>query len=250
MESPKRDEFDLFISYAHADDGGEHAGKVTALVALIKADYQRVTCTPLRVFFDTDDIRSMDAWEARILAGLGQSKIMVAVLSPNYSMSDFCRKEWELYVETKLAEALPGEGITPIYVVRHPAFEADPVEEEIRQWINDLRRRQYIEWHPFWNEGASALQREDVHRRLAVLPGQIATGSSAPPSATRRPTPCPCRVFTSSAATTRCNRSCTTCSRATSARSRRCTASPGSARACWRSPTPGATASGIPAGGS
>jgi len=174
MEFPKRDEFDLFISYAHADDRGEHAGKVTALVEAIKADYLRVTGTPLRVFFDTDEIRSMDAWEARILTGLRQSKMMVAILSPSYFASAYCLKEWEIYVETELAQALPGEGITPIYVVRHPAFETDPVEEQLRHWIKDLRRRQYIEWLPFWPEGAAALERQDVRRKLADLPGQIA----------------------------------------------------------------------------
>ena len=174
MEPPKRDEFDLFISYAHADDRGEHAGKVAALVEAIKADYLRVTGTPLRVFFDTDEIRSMDAWEARILTGLRQSKMMVAILSPSYFASAYCLKEWEIYVETELAQALPGEGITPIYVVTHPAFEADPVEEQLRHWIKDLRRRQYIEWLPFWPEGAAALERQDVRRKLADLPGQIA----------------------------------------------------------------------------
>ncbi|MGD0042229.1 MAG: TIR domain-containing protein, partial [Isosphaeraceae bacterium] len=174
MEFPKRDEFDLFISYAHADDRGEHAGKVAALVEAIKADYLRVTGTPLRVFFDTQEIRSMDAWEARILTGLRRSKMMVAILSPSYFASAYCLKEWEIYVETELAQALPGEGITPIYVVRHPAFEADPVEEQLRHWIKDLRRRQYIEWLPFWPEGAAALERQDVRRKLADLPGQIA----------------------------------------------------------------------------
>ena len=174
MESPKRDEFDLFISYAHTDDRGAHAGKVTALVEAIKADYLAVTGTPLRAFFDTDEIRSMDAWEARILTGLRQSKMMVAILSPSYFASAYCLKEWEIYVETELALALPGEGITPIYVVRHPAFETDPVEEQLRHWIKDLRSRQYIEWLPFWPEGAAALERQDVRRKLADLPGQIA----------------------------------------------------------------------------
>ena len=93
MESPKRDEYDLFISYAHADDRGAHAGKVTALVEAIQADYLRVTGTPLRVFFDTQEIRSMDAWEARILTGLRQSKMMVAILSPSYFGSAYCLKE-------------------------------------------------------------------------------------------------------------------------------------------------------------
>jgi len=48
------------------------------------------------------------------------------------------------------------------------------VEEQLRHWIKDLRRRQYIEWLPFWPEGAAALERQDVRRRLADLPGQIA----------------------------------------------------------------------------
>jgi hypothetical protein len=120
-----RSEYDLFVSYAHADDRGENVEKVAALVQAIKDDYQRVIGSPLQVFFDTHAIRSMDDWEARILTGLRQSKMMVAVLSPAYFASDYCRREWELYVETELAQALPGEGITPIYVVRHPSFEAD-----------------------------------------------------------------------------------------------------------------------------
>ena len=129
---------------------------MTALVDAIKADYQRVTGSPLRVFFDTHDIGSMDLWEARILTGLRQSKMMVAILSPSYFASAYCLKEWEIYVETELAQAVPGEGITPIYVVRHPAFEADQADGQLRHWIKDLKRRQYIKWLPFWPQGRGA----------------------------------------------------------------------------------------------
>src|SRR4051794_35942374 len=165
--------FDLFISYAHADDRGEDHRKVSALVEAIQADYERVAGVPLRVFFDVGEIRTMDDWEARILLGLRQSKMMVAVLSPAYFRSDYCRKEWETYVETELAHALPGDGIAPIYVVRHPDFESESVEDRLRHWVRDLKRRQYIDWLDFWPEGA-ALGRADVRRRLDALPGQIA----------------------------------------------------------------------------
>jgi hypothetical protein len=74
---------DLFVSFAHADDQDENREKVVALVAAIKTDYLRVTGAPLRVFFDTHAIHSMDDWEAKILTGLRQSRMMVAVLSPN-----------------------------------------------------------------------------------------------------------------------------------------------------------------------
>ena len=51
--------YDLFISYAHADDRDAHAGKVTALVKAIKADYQRVTEPPDQRVVADSRIRSM-----------------------------------------------------------------------------------------------------------------------------------------------------------------------------------------------
>jgi hypothetical protein len=75
--------YDLFISFAHADDRDENREKIAALVAAIKADYLRVTGAALNVFFDTHAIRSMDDCEAKILTGLRQSRMMVGVLSPN-----------------------------------------------------------------------------------------------------------------------------------------------------------------------
>ncbi len=156
--------------------GASTSGKVTALVEAIEADYRRFAGAPLRVFFDTEEIRTMDVWEHRILRGLRHSKMMVAVLSPAYFASDYCRKEWEIYVETELAQALPGDGIAPIYAVTHPAFDGQPdsMTDRLAHWIKDLKRRQYIEWRPFWPEGLKALERQDVRRRLDALPAQIA----------------------------------------------------------------------------
>ena len=204
---------------------------------------------PLRVFFDVGEIRSMDDWEVRILLGLRQSKMMVAVLSPAYFRSDYCRKEWEIYVETELAHALPGEGIAPIYVVPHPDFEAEPVEDRLRHWVRDLKRRQYIDWLDFWPEGAAApgaggrppaARRAARPDRRAAPAGRgpravAAHGPDAEPALRRPPrrdAPAPRWG----------------CSTATSARSRRSTASRASARACWPSPTPGATAIEYPGG--
>ncbi len=173
-ESTDADVFDLFISYAHKDNEKDHAGKVTALVQAIREDYAKVSATPLRVFFDLNDIRSMDDWELRILKGLRESKMMVAVLSPMYFDSAYCRKEWEHYVETELAQALPGEGIAPIYVMTHPDYDSGAVGRSLRAWVHDLKRRQYVDWKDYWPEGARALEKEDARRRLDALPGQIA----------------------------------------------------------------------------
>lgn len=166
--------FDLFISYAHADNQGHHEGKVSALVEAIRAAYRTFAKEPLRDFFDIESLAPGCSWELRLTEGLRHSKMMLAILSPNYFASLYCRKEWEYYVETELSQALPGEGITPIYVVSHPDFDDDAIAEELRTWARDLKARQFIEWREFWPAGAIALEQADVRQRLDDLPKQIA----------------------------------------------------------------------------
>ncbi len=165
--------FDLFISYAHADDRGESLDKVKQLVAILRADYQRVTGTPLNDFFDLDHIRTMDAWAERILLGLRQSKMMVAILSPAYFQSAYCRKEWEYYVETELAHSLPGEGIAPIYIIKHPDYDQGRLDQDLHLWADNLKKRQYLNWVDYWPHGAVALEREDAQSKIDWLTGRI-----------------------------------------------------------------------------
>ncbi len=163
------DSFDLFVSYAHLDDA---QGWITALVAQIEATHARFTPTPLQVFFDRDAIRSMDDWELRILKGIRESKLMVAVLSPNYFASAYCKREWAAYLERELAQALPGDGIAPIYVVSHPAFDSSD-GPQLDEWLKNLQRRQYLDIRPWWQEGPKALEQLDVARRLEDLEHQL-----------------------------------------------------------------------------
>ena len=85
--------FDLFVSYAHDDDRDDNAGKVTALMeALQTCHVETFPNDPLNVFFDTNAIVTGDYWKEKILAGLEQSAVMVAVLSPAYFASEWCRR--------------------------------------------------------------------------------------------------------------------------------------------------------------
>jgi tetratricopeptide (TPR) repeat protein len=160
-------EFDVFVSYSHQDD---RAGWVAALVEAIRAEHARFTNVPLRIFFDRAAIRTMDDWEHRILSGLRSAKVMLAVLSPSYVASAFCRREWETYLEHELALTLPGDGITPIYTVTVPGFDdgsaADPM-------LRSLAQRQYLDARPWWTEGMAALRRAEVRRRLEALDEDI-----------------------------------------------------------------------------
>lgn len=169
MPEPASDEFDLFISYAHADN---EDGWVTALVEAIVAEHARFTPTPLRLFFDSHAIMSMSDWEHRILTGLRESKLMLVALSPAYFGSEYCRREWELYLDHELSQAMPGEAIAPIYIATHPTFE-EQASDALNEWMHNLKRRQYVDVRNWRSEGPRALQHEDVRVRLALMDQQI-----------------------------------------------------------------------------
>jgi TIR domain len=103
--------FDIFVSYAHRDN---HDGWVEAFVAEIQKEHLRFSPKPLRVFLDLESIRTMDDWEHRILGGLRASKLMLAMLTPCFFESPYCRKEWEIYVEHEVDKAMAGESIASI----------------------------------------------------------------------------------------------------------------------------------------
>ncbi len=162
--------YDLFISYAHRDD---HDGWVESFVRAICDEHARFTPTPLQMFFDREEIATMHDWEHRILRGLRGSKVMVAVLSPHYFESAYCRKEWELYLDHELDHAMTGQGIAPVYIASAPHFE-DEAKALLDEWIANLRRRQYLDVREWRAQGKQMLQHEDVRRRLESLEQNLA----------------------------------------------------------------------------
>lgn len=157
--------YDVFISYAHRDD---HDGWVEKFVDAIREEHARFTPTPLQLFFDLDEIRTMHDWEHRILRGLRGSKVMLAMLSPHYFNSAYCRKEWEIYLEHELDRAMIGHGIAPIYITSAPHFE-DEAKAALDEWISNLKRRQYLDVREWRAQGHQMLQEEDVKRRIELL---------------------------------------------------------------------------------
>jgi hypothetical protein len=119
LEGERPGPYDLFISYAHADDD---QGTVTVLVDEIKARQRRIDGQPMRIFFDREGIRDMDDWEMRILTKLRESRVMIAMLSPAYFGSKYCRKEWEWFADHETESAVTGEAIAPIYTISVPGL--------------------------------------------------------------------------------------------------------------------------------
>ncbi|MBL8829655.1 MAG: tetratricopeptide repeat protein [Planctomycetaceae bacterium] len=171
--------FDLFISYAHRDNA---RGQVRELHDAISANFQKFAGRNLTVFFDEHDIPSMADWEKRIAQGLRESRLFLAVLSPNYFASAYCRREWEEYVRYEAMRQCLGEGVAPVYFIELPGLDGSGVEQSIAAAVDEMRKRQWcdlasqkpvkiVPWH---DAGKRALEDVEVARRLEALKEQMA----------------------------------------------------------------------------
>ncbi|MBX7169259.1 MAG: TIR domain-containing protein, partial [Pirellulales bacterium] len=163
--------WDLFVSYAHKDDQPD--GWVSALVQAIRAEHAEFTPTPLRVFFDRQEIRSMDDWQRRIYDGLHASKLMLAVLSEHYFASDYCRQEWRQYRDHEIRRQMLGEAIAPVYIVTVPGF-AESSGRLGDEWQLDLAGRQFVDVRDWRPHGVAALREMAVREQLRRLEQQLA----------------------------------------------------------------------------
>jgi TIR domain/HEAT repeats/NB-ARC domain/PBS lyase HEAT-like repeat len=163
-------EYDIFFSYSHADD---EDGWVSALVSNIQAEHARYSPQPLGIFFDRSSIRTMDDWEHYILGGLRSSKTMIALLSPAYFASAFCRTEWKTFLEHELDRANAAETVAPVYLADVPAFDHE-TEAGDTDWIADLRRRQYSDFRQWRSLGLAAFGNPECQRRIAALEQDLA----------------------------------------------------------------------------
>lgn len=160
--------YDLFISYARQDNAEPHM--VSALVEHLEADFARFSPSqPLRAFFDTRAILDMQHWQDVLKKRLRQSKVMLAVLSPAYFNSEWCRREWEEYVLVERSRTYPGEALAPIFIVAPSDLERIIPAEARDWWEHVTAHNAVVEVHPFWPRGRAALQEQIVVERLRRL---------------------------------------------------------------------------------
>ncbi|MEY2881494.1 MAG: regulatory protein afsR [Verrucomicrobiota bacterium] len=196
---PPTGPFELFLSYARKDNAPRHPGDARGWVETLRdeilARHRRFSTAPLAVhpFYDMDDIKGMDDWRHKILAGIRQSKILLVCLSPDYFKSDNCLWEWEEFHRHKASRLVGHESVAPVYFVEAPgsdeqataAFEAfvrrghyraGELEKFIprwREWHAAIRRFNHYDFRPWFPAGSAALAEDDVKRRLDELAGQL-----------------------------------------------------------------------------
>lgn len=191
--------YDLFISYSRRDN---ERGQVTALKAQIESSFRafagrdlRVFAAPerlrprRRVFFDTHEIHGMDDWRQKIQRSLRESFLFLAVLSPNYLASPYCRWEWEDYVRYEAMRQYLGEGVAPVFFVTLPDAADPKTDQALARWIDAIQLRQTFDLRPWHDAGEQALQQTHVRQTLEQPHASVRVRLDRPASRDSRGSP-------------------------------------------------------------
>lgn len=179
-------EYDVFVSYANYDNAYNQVDEVVETIRRLHFQQER---SPLRLFYDREQSRGWDDWEKRLLVGMRSARVMVAMVSPAYFQSAYCRKEWEEYCKREMELSLAQEGIVPLYIIRVEEFDED-AENNLTAWYADLKNRaEWIDIRDWWtggrpltpeNESFIALERA-CHRRLVRVRQSLSSRTNIPP---------------------------------------------------------------------
>ena len=154
-----KEKFAAFFSYVHQDD--EHdQGRLTKIREWFEGEISAQTGEPFEIFQDRDDISWGDAWEDRINGALDGSTFLIAVITPRFLKSAYCRKEFLRFAKRE-KELGRNDLILPLLYMDTQGLD-DP-DDEIAVTISS---HQYADWR---NLRFEPWTNPDVRRRLSEL---------------------------------------------------------------------------------
>ena len=179
-----RSRFGAFLSYARHDDENDNR-RITAMRESLAAEVGLLLGKPFDIFQDRDSISTGEPWNDRIFESLAQSILLIAVITPAFLRSSFCREEVQAF--RKYEQLLDRDGlIIPILYMPTPGL-ADPDDEVAAV----LSTRQ---WFPWGDLHLVDLESNEMRRGIAELAQKVVkavdrSGSQLAVSRTHRSTP-------------------------------------------------------------
>ncbi len=138
--------YELFISYARADNSPSTGNPqwIEAFLERLNRAHRRQEASDWYIFYDKQEIHGMEDWKKRLLDGLKQAHIMLALVSPRYLGSEPCQWEWDTHTTREQDEGLGRSSIYPLVLQVAPVFKsshASPEKrEELTTWLGSLER--------------------------------------------------------------------------------------------------------------
>jgi hypothetical protein len=154
-----------FMSYAHFDDQN---GLISKLRERLSYHVQAWTGREFPIFQDRNHISWGQKWKERIIESVDAATFLIAVLTPSYLISDYCRDELHCFLgrEKQLER---NDLVLPIYYITCDLFEElERSEDDQLVHALELRSRQYIDWRKLRNLSKSDRRVKDMLDALAI----------------------------------------------------------------------------------
>ena len=154
-----KEEFAAFSSYVHQDD--EHdGGRLTKIREWFEGEISAQTGEAFEIFQDREDIKWGNAWEERINGALDGCTFLIAVITPRFLKSAYCRKEFQRFTKRE-KELGRNDLILPLLYMDTQGLD-DP-DDKVAVAISS---RQYADWRSLRFEPWT---NPDVRKRLSEL---------------------------------------------------------------------------------
>ncbi len=133
--------YDIFLSYAHADDA---EGQITRLGQEMREIFRRRTGNKLRVFQDRPEIQTSETWQPRVQSALNSSLLLVPVISRAYFGSEWCHREWYHFAAAERG-LISDQGLRLIYPLLLDGLPALSSGPPAQSWLTDVAERQAVD---------------------------------------------------------------------------------------------------------
>ena len=132
-----------FLSYTHRDDS-YYNGAITKLQEALSGAIGVAIGEDFSIFQDRKEIAWGEHWPSKLEQGIAGSRFLIAILSPSFFKSDYCRKELSEFLEIERATGRK-DLILPIYFASTPLLE-DPVKRKSDPLAKAIGQRQSRDW--------------------------------------------------------------------------------------------------------
>jgi hypothetical protein len=178
---------DIFVSYAHADDGafaGAARGFVSQLVSDLRNEVGRKVGASLEVWWDRTHLEGNTPVTPEIIQAASESAAIVVIASPAYLRSAWCERERSTFLRALEGRASKGA----VFMVTIESLPRAQIPNELR----DLTGYEF--WKPVPNGQATRPLRaelpadaEPYYNQLCTLGGNLAKYLSTPVAPEAKP---------------------------------------------------------------
>jgi len=166
-------QYDVFISYAHADAETDAQKQIvrsikTAIDDALQEVFGRESCA----FLDSEALGWGDEWSAKIRRCIDNADFFVYLLSPNYLLSSYCQREKLWWARHEIRQGRLNKYTRPIYFVPLPEAggDADNVREQMICQTDGLP---LLDGEKPFFDSLDEVRQEEIKRRLDKLKSEI-----------------------------------------------------------------------------